>query len=287
MACRILLKSRCQQKFKFMEKAPVSVIITAYNFERYIEAAVKSVQSQTLPVSEIIVVDNNSTDKTVEIAGKLGVKVVEERRRQGTSAARNAGIRESRYEWLAMLDGDDIWHPQKIASQMKVIDKYPQAGLIVSDFQRVAAKTGGSLGMNLFDDVPRNFGGCVLDGTTAYFSKVTAQIFGSYFLLPSTAVYHRRILDEVGFYDENIIMEDVEYFARVLKDNSLFWVREGLVDYRFHGRNYSTNRDGFDGFVKMVEKMMRFPDNYIPDSSTGVRTFLKERIAAGMRNQFV
>lgn len=85
----------------------VSVIIPAYNEEKYIKKAILSVLKQEIPADEIIVVDNNSTDKTKTIAEKLGVKVITEKT-QGMTPARNRGFNEAKYEIIARIDADVV-----------------------------------------------------------------------------------------------------------------------------------------------------------------------------------
>lgn len=85
----------------------VSVVIPAYNEERYIGRCLKSLKNLTVPADEIIVVDNNSTDKTSEIAQSFGTKVVLEKK-QGITPARNKGFESTKYEIIARCDADSI-----------------------------------------------------------------------------------------------------------------------------------------------------------------------------------
>ncbi len=112
-----------------LDLAPVSVVIPAYNSEEFIGEAIRSALAQTLPVSEIIVVDDGSTDQTAEVAAKLGASVIRQEH-GGISAARNAGIRAAKYDWIAFLDADDIWEPKKIEYQWAAIRRHPDAGLV-------------------------------------------------------------------------------------------------------------------------------------------------------------
>jgi glycosyltransferase involved in cell wall biosynthesis len=102
---------------------PVSVVIPALNAERFIGQAIESVHAQTLKGSEIIVVDNGCTDRTAQIATEMGANVVVEWQR-GLSRARNAGIRESTQEWIALLDSDDLWDAEKMERQwLAIVEK--------------------------------------------------------------------------------------------------------------------------------------------------------------------
>jgi glycosyltransferase involved in cell wall biosynthesis len=92
----------------------VSVVMPAKNRAGVIERALRSVQAQTVPVDEIIVVDDGSTDDTVARARALGATVLEHGTSQGSGAARNTGVRAARGTWIAFLDSDDEWLPNHL-----------------------------------------------------------------------------------------------------------------------------------------------------------------------------
>ena len=106
-------------------KSLVSVIIPAYNAEKFIEEAIKSAQNQTYKNIEIIVVDDGSTDGTAEIVKKLAKKDKRIRyhhqKNKGVSIARNTAINYSKGQFIALLDQDDIWLPEKIKEQMETL----------------------------------------------------------------------------------------------------------------------------------------------------------------------
>ncbi len=85
----------------------ISVILPVFNEEKYIEKCLKSIQNQQIPPDEIIVVDNNCTDRTIEIAKKFKVRVVKESK-QGISYARNKGFNSAKYDIIARVDADSI-----------------------------------------------------------------------------------------------------------------------------------------------------------------------------------
>ena len=85
-----------------------SIIIPAYNMEKYIKKTLDSVKKQTFKDYEVIVIDDGSTDKTVEVAKKFDVKVIEHKH-AGLSVVRNAAIKEAKGDYLVLLDSDDWW----------------------------------------------------------------------------------------------------------------------------------------------------------------------------------
>ena len=102
----------------------ISVVIPAHNAARFLAEAVASVRAQTLPAAEIIVVDDGSTDETAPLARQLGVKLLAQKQ-AGAGAARNRGAEAATGEWLAFLDADDLWTPEKLASQRTAMRDQP------------------------------------------------------------------------------------------------------------------------------------------------------------------
>lgn len=108
----------------------ISVIIPAFNSEKTIEKAIESALSQSFPPSEIIVIDDCSSDKTFNLIERYVtsfpnvVKLLKNNFNRGAASARNTGIKESKYEWIAFLDADDFWHPKKLESQKSVVENF-------------------------------------------------------------------------------------------------------------------------------------------------------------------
>jgi len=114
----------------------VSVIIPVYNSEEYLVECLESVLSQDYQPTEVVAVNNNSTDRSPQILDSFrskGVVVVQERR-PGAAAARNAGIRASRGSLLAFQDADDIWFPGKLKEQVAFLDANPAFGIVFGQF---------------------------------------------------------------------------------------------------------------------------------------------------------
>ncbi len=109
----------------------ISAVIPSYNHSALLKEAIASVLAQTRPVQEVVVVDDGSTDETRQVvAGFSGkVRYVYQDNR-GLSAARNTGIREARGDWLAFLDADDSWLPEKIRLQEEALRREPQVMLV-------------------------------------------------------------------------------------------------------------------------------------------------------------
>lgn len=113
----------------------ISVIIPAYNAARYLGRAIQSVLKQTRPADEIIIVDDGSTDNTVEIAGQFGMQIkLICQANIGVSAARNAGILAAKSNWIAFLDADDEWLPDRLRLQCNLLEQQKDLSWVTGNF---------------------------------------------------------------------------------------------------------------------------------------------------------
>jgi len=114
-----------------MPKPTISVIIPVYNTEKYLAQAIKSVLDQTVQPDEIIVVDDGSTDKSVEVARQFLPKVkIITQQNKGAGTARNVGIKEASGAYLAFLDADDLWVENKLEQQLSYLENHPETDMV-------------------------------------------------------------------------------------------------------------------------------------------------------------
>ena len=122
-------------------KLTISVIIPCYNRQRSLRQALDSVLSQTHKPDEIIVIDDGSTDGSVEVAKSYGSKVqVIQQPNAGAAKARNRGIASATGDWIAFLDSDDIWRTEKLKRQIEAMQSNPHAGVIFCDTQTTSGE---------------------------------------------------------------------------------------------------------------------------------------------------
>jgi len=248
-----------------IETVPVSVVIPALNAERFIGEAIESVQAQTLRVSEIIVVDNGCTDRTVQIASELGAVVVEEKRR-GVSLARNAGVRCSTQRWVALLDSDDLWDARKIEHQWAAVRACPDAGVIACYFRVIE---NNSIILEVSDEVAQErwadyHGRVVRSDHCSYFPKIEHDFFPRFLPSCSDAMLRRDVFATIGLFDEEVSYnEDFEFFMRVLARYPLALVEKTLISCRRHDQKHSFNRQGMrDSLISVVNHMLKHPEKY-------------------------
>lgn len=249
-----------------MTTTPISVVVPAHNAERFVAQAIQSVQAQTLKVAEIILIDNDCSDQTPEIARELGVTVVKEERR-GLSIARNAGICASTQEWIAFLDADDWWAPNKIELQWRAIEEFPNAALVSCDnyFARDGSIT--PLSEEIVHSRWNKMSERLIHGKhCTLIPEAPGDMLNRFCPLSPTAVIRRDVFSAVGFFDEDLGYNDeLECFMRIMARYPLAIVELPLVYCRLHDNNRSRNLEGKQiAYVQIANLMLKHPERYPP-----------------------
>jgi len=192
----------------------VSAIIPAYNSEGFIHRAIESALAQSHRCLEIIVVDDGSKDRTAEVASRYPVEVVR-KKNGGPASARNAGISVARGEWIAFLDHDDTWHPDKTRLQLS----HARKGISAVFSEKIAGS-----GQVSFDQMFwRNYGGS-----------------------PSSTIIRRDVLMEIGMFDDDpcvLGVEDYNLWLRFLLSGHYFSVTPQLFEFTPADDHYSGKAD--------------------------------------------
>ena len=214
----------------------VSVVIPTFNRGLVLTDSVTAALRQTVPPLEVIVVDDGSTDDTSAVCARFPAPVRTIRKANGgVSSARNAGIGAARGEFIALLDADDVWPPQKLEVQLTVHAALPEAGWSITD-HRTTDLAGTPLPgpQGLVRDFPA-FRDTGLDpeaffartmrrtevtaaGTrhTVYTGDAYPLLFDGNVVLPSTALIRRDVARRAGPWDESFrVANDTEWFHRV------------------------------------------------------------------------
>jgi glycosyltransferase involved in cell wall biosynthesis len=264
-----------------LARAPISVVVPAYNGGRFIGRAIESVQTQTLPISEIIVVDDGSSDGTYEIAKNLGVQVIRQAHR-GVSAARNTGICAARNEWIAFIDQDDLWEPEKIQSQWAAIELHPDIGLVSCSLRWFEDEGIRDQSFAVLIDPPSAEEAC--DGRVAYWDQLKIELPLSRIVdYPSNVLIRRDLLLRAGMFDENLSQnEDLECFLRLIAKSSFAIVQRPLVRRRIHDKNTSLNDpDGAtDSYYKILDWLRDYPEKYPADAARAYNSILSRSLIA-------
>lgn len=204
----------------------VSVIITTYNSMPYLPDTLNSVLQQTFTDLEVIIVDDGSTDQTTAWAAQVDdprVTLVSQSN-QGVSVARNTGINHAQGEYIAFLDGDDLWLTNKLEQQVELLDRHSHIGL-VHTWLALMDEQGLLTGRIMATQVE---------------GKVWQQIIENNMVACSAAMVRRVCLTTVGIFEPSLrVAEDWDLWIRIAASYPFAVIKQPLVQYRLHGNSKS------------------------------------------------
>jgi len=204
----------------------VTVVIPVFNGEPFVAKAVESVRAQTMNDVEIIVIDDGSTDGTQAVLQELerthGIRWYQQDH-GGPARSRNRGIESARGEFIALLDCDDVWLPDKLEAQLSVMQRDPSVGLVHTDFDVV-------------DDH-----GAVLEHVPARQSPepIVHAFVGGHTALPSTLLIRKEVLQKVGALRPELYgSEDSDLTVRLYTVTQFACIDRVLVKKLQRGHGY-------------------------------------------------
>lgn len=250
----------------------VSVVIPAWNAAETIARAVQSVLVQSFVPQEIIVVDDGSTDGTVAKARACGpVRPVVMPRRSGAGAARNAGIRAAAGSWIAFLDADDEWLPQKLEKQMRASAETSVIFCASEEFAPDGTTLGDTLRGQTVDCSPDAF----------------KSLLRANFIATPTVMAPRDLLLQLGGFDEGLpVAEDQDLWIRLATVVRLIYVPETLARVHVRPGSLSSYRgqDQSRFVLPMIERhLMALANRLTPQE---VRAIRGERLSNAGRIAF-
>jgi glycosyltransferase involved in cell wall biosynthesis len=235
----------------------VSVIIPTYNREKFISECVQSVLAQTLPAREIIIVDDGSTDATYNILRDLGFNSLSTKKtvlryffqqNRGVSSARNLGIKEARSEYIALLDSDDLWLKSKLDRQVSAFQNDTQSSRLCHT-DEIWIRNGVRVNQH---KKHKKHGGNVFQSCL----KLCC-------ISPSSAMMHRSVFEDFGFFDEDLpACEDYDFWLRYSAKEDVNFIDEPLIIKKGgHSDQLSGAHWGMDRFrIYSIEKILKEPD---------------------------
>jgi glycosyltransferase involved in cell wall biosynthesis len=225
------------------EVAPVSVVIAAYNAEKTLGAAVASALGQVVRPAQVIVVDDGSRDGTASVAASFPEVLLVKQDNQGPSAARNTGIGRVSQPWVAFLDADDVWLPDKLARQLAASARHPSAVLLAGDWVRTPPGSGAG------------------ESTTGVAAAGDERLMGYQDVLvlnrfqTSTVLVRSEVLRTCGGFDPALDgAEDWDMWLRCAKLGEIVKLDVPLVIYRDEPTGYSKN------LVRLYGRMLTMLD---------------------------
>lgn len=217
-----------------MEPRHVSIILPTYNRQNTVGKAIESVLKQTYPYFELLVIDDGSTDQTEELVCALEderVKYYKLEQNGGQSKARNYGMKEAQYSYIAFEDSDDLWHPNKLEIQMQAMQN---AGKDVGFcYHKLRYNLGKGQSIILPDEkiaVEKKSG------------DIYAQLLWDNLIGMPTLLMKKECLEEIGYLDEQMAcLEDYDFALRLAEKYKAIFVEEILLEAEFSNTGVSGN----------------------------------------------
>ena len=209
----------------------VSVIIITYNRSTLLGSAIASVLNQTYQDFELIVVDDASPDNTAEVVRGINdprIRYIRHETNQREAGARNTGVQNARGEYIAFLDDDDEWLPEKLQRQVEVLDGSPQeVGAVYTGFVKIGLLTGKSIERV----IPTKRG-------IIFQEMLTQNWVGT----PSTVLLRKTCFQKVGLFDQALVFgPDYDMWIRISTEFQFEYIPEPLVRYFVHENSMSAN----------------------------------------------
>lgn len=219
----------------------VSIIMPVYNSEKYLQDAINSVLGQSYSNFELIIVDDGSTDNSLNIAGEFAKKdnrvtVIALKENQGFAIARNEGLKRARGEFVTGMDSDDIMLPNAIKARVEFLNSHPEVDLVFGKIHKVINGEGNPIENAFFEEIQQ-----------FYRRKKEHNFYGKLkkleLWIPNadvTSMFRRDLLFREGYYEENLMYGgDKEFFFRIMRDSNISYLAEPIVFYRLHDSNNS------------------------------------------------
>lgn len=260
----------------------ISVIIPAYNSEQTILSTIYSVLDQTVQPKEIIVVDDGSNDRTSEIINSISNDSIKYfyQTNQGSSIARNRGIKESSFDYIAFLDADDLWKETFLEEQMEILVSSHKTALVFSSLRNV------NMDLKPISSDLWTFSKSVL--RNAEYKNYSNNVISfsipllSFLLLECpiatpTVIAKKHALESVNFFNPKLRRgQDLDLWLRLSERFLFSWNLNCLVDRRLHENNVTNDNYTID--TAQLKILSKWEDNYpITNDNSQQRQFV-ERI---------
>ncbi|MEO9635815.1 MAG: glycosyltransferase family A protein [Parasphingorhabdus sp.] len=258
-----------------MTNPSITVVMPVYNVEKYIVAAIDSVLAQTFTDFEIVIIDDGGTDRSIEICESYTdprIRIISQKNR-GLAGARNTGILQSRGEYIAFLDSDDIWEPEKLALHKIHLDSNPRIGISYSGSQFIDEQ-GAQLrqaqrpkleNITAKDILTRNPIG---NGSAPVIRKSALEVI---------AFGHHEEPQRICFFDESFRQsEDIELWIRLaLTGRFAFEGIDGLLTrYRIVTGGLSANIAAqYESWNRVIQKTSGYAPEFIAQYRDEARAY--------------
>lgn len=235
----------------------VSVVIPVFNAGRHIEPCLASAFDQGADLAmEVIVVDDGSTDETVAKLREFPQLICLQQSNAGPAAARNAGVRRARGEFVAFLDADDLWPEGKLRMQIDMLMRHPDAAMCFGDCRQFEESSGWP--RTLFET--GGYGERAW-GAGPYLQEAYTRLLRDNFITTGSVVVRRQVLDALGGFDQGLhLVEDLELWLRIARQYPIIWCNDVCLLRRKHPDNISRDPEAMSLAYLEVLKRQQPPD---------------------------
>jgi len=209
-----------------------SVVIPLYNKEKYILRAVESVLSQSFTDFELIIVDDGSVDDSLETIKSISdsrIRIIKQAN-QGVGSARNKGMAEAKYDWIALLDADDAWSMNHLNELTKIINIFPSVGMVANKFLAINTNIKPP---TINEDEPSNI------RFVDYFLEASKNMN---IVWSSAVAISKEAFNNVGGFSDEKMGEDLKYWAKIALSYPVA-TSDKVTSYYFRGTNGVTESD--------------------------------------------
>jgi glycosyltransferase involved in cell wall biosynthesis len=233
-----------------------SIVIPLCNKAEYIFKTIESVFTQTYPDFELIIVDDGSKDNSLDVVRQFKderIKIIEQEN-SGVSAARNRGIKEAKYELIALLDGDDWWDQSYLEEMVDLINEYPDVSFYSSQYALVKNGIITTVIGKIFLDTKNT--GC--------FDMIRwGKKKGRLPINSSNIIFRKNILQKSGLFDERIAFyEDYDLFLRIGIYSKLAYVEKRPLSY--YNQDVEIEKRANGNLYPIKKHLLNYVDKYIP-----------------------
>mgnify|MGYP000879903501 CR=1 FL=1 len=206
-----------------------SIVIPLYNKELSIKKTLQSVLAQSYQKFEIIIINDGSTDNSIRVIETINdarIRLIHQEN-QGVSSARNRGIQEAKYDWIAFLDADDLWTTEHLQEIIIMMQKFPEEKVFATSFQFSDKRT-------MFKH-PRREPIFKIDN---YFKEATKEIL----ICTDVIVTHKNVVKSIGGFNEKLKWgEDWDLWTRIARKYPIIKSQKITAEYRIDAENRSSN----------------------------------------------
>ena len=260
------------------ESAPsVSVIIPAYNAERFILEALHSIDAQHYSPLEILLIDDGSTDGTVDLVQRLAPQVrIISQANGGAAAARNTGLREATGEFICFLDADDGWFPGKLAAQTAYLNAHASVGIVFHEWHIWKPDASG-----VFHPPPAIDYRVAHDGIVPELSGwIYHRLLMDCEVHTSTVMMRRSVAKEIGFFNTDLITgEDYDYWLRASHHCEIHKLAATFSCYRSTPDGLTARPTRRNNEYDVITRAIRRWGSTSPDGTTVPRAVIEQRLA--------